>query len=309
MQRVLTFMPSHRWTVYLLIVFCFACATTRRSAPIYLIRVSSSDTLAGLAAKYDTTWKRIAALNDLADGSEIKPGDILRVQPGPGGYEAGSNKKSTNRSSTADSSLRQGARGKRRGGIWSSPQDDERANDNAMFEDAARSRNEAESVPKQLKRSSGGLLFGDDEEARVNAGNPDYDDEASSDWLRWPVIGEVSSGFGRRGRGRHEGIDIRAKRGAPIAAAASGRVEYAGRQNGYGRIVIIAHQKYKTAYAHLDSIAVAADEWVDAGQEIGAVGVSGNASGPHLHFELRHPNGRNLDPMLLLPREELISGL
>ncbi len=117
----------------------------------------------------------------------------------------------------------------------------------------------------------------------------------------WPVRGRVSSGFGtRRGRA-HDGIDIPARRGTPIRAAEAGRVIHSGSDLGdYGRVVILKHAgPYKTVYAHNRRNHVRKGEFVEKGEVIAEVGASGNARGPHIHFEVR--NGQNpLNPLLFL---------
>jgi murein DD-endopeptidase MepM/ murein hydrolase activator NlpD len=123
----------------------------------------------------------------------------------------------------------------------------------------------------------------------------------------WPVAGPVTSGFGWRThpifetRRFHAGIDIGAPSGSPIAAAATGRVIYAGTQAGYGRHVIIGHGGgIATLYAHLSSIAVPNGTMLARGGRLGAVGCTGYCTGPHLHFEVR-VNGEPDNPMRWLP--------
>jgi murein DD-endopeptidase MepM/ murein hydrolase activator NlpD len=118
----------------------------------------------------------------------------------------------------------------------------------------------------------------------------------------WPLHGEVSSGFGRRNGKGHDGIDIRAPRGTPVYAAEAGRVIHSGGGLGdYGRVVILKHVgRYSTVYAHHDSLRVSKGEFVEKGDLIGTVGTSGNASGPHLHFEVRRDRTPD-DPLSYLP--------
>lgn len=118
----------------------------------------------------------------------------------------------------------------------------------------------------------------------------------SHDYLYWPVEGEVSSHFGPRHGRMHEGIDIGAAHGTPIRAAASGRVVFAGWQRGYGRTLIVDHGDFRTLYAHCSKLNVSRGEWVERGSVIALVGATGRATGPHLHFEIRTPDGRPLDP-------------
>jgi len=118
----------------------------------------------------------------------------------------------------------------------------------------------------------------------------------------WPVRGVVTSGFGRRGRSLHEGIDIGGRRGTVIRAAAPGRVIRAGRLGDYGRIVIVKHAgDYSSVYAHLDAHRVRAGQFVEQGQPLGTMGRSGNARGVHLHFEIRRRDAPR-DPMPYLGR-------
>ena len=118
--------------------------------------------------------------------------------------------------------------------------------------------------------------------------------------LVWPAKGRLSSKFGRRGRGFHRGIDIKGPYGAPIRAAAKGKVTVVAWKRGYGKTVVIDHGSFKTLYAHLSRVYVNRGERVDRGERIGAIGSTGNSTGPHLHFEyiLR---GKKRDPLAVLP--------
>ena len=121
--------------------------------------------------------------------------------------------------------------------------------------------------------------------------------------LLLPVAGTVSSGFGKRAGGRHEGIDILAPAGTVVVAALEGRVEYSGAgMRGYGNAVILDHgDGITTLYGHLATIRVQSGETVPAGDVIGTVGRSGNATTHHLHFELRD-DGQAVDPVPYLNR-------
>jgi len=122
------------------------------------------------------------------------------------------------------------------------------------------------------------------------------DSTPSSSGLIWPVNGPVVSPFGWRWGRMHEGIDIAAGYGAPIAAAAAGVVIYAGWMGGYGNLIIIDHGGgLATAYAHQSSFAVGGGS-VSQGQVIGYVGCTGHCFGPHVHFEVRI-NGSAVDPL------------
>jgi lipoprotein NlpD len=119
----------------------------------------------------------------------------------------------------------------------------------------------------------------------------------------WPLLGDVSSPFGaeRGGRG-HDGIDITAEEGTPVHAAEAGRVVYEGDDLGdYGRVVIVKHVgRWATVYAHNDRNRVEEGDFVERGDVIAEVGETGNASGPHLHFEIRRSN-QPRDPASCLP--------
>jgi len=113
----------------------------------------------------------------------------------------------------------------------------------------------------------------------------------------WPVIGRLSSIFGEprtssSGEMRfHKGIDICVPPGTPVLAATDGVVAFAGTEAEYGRLIVIDHgHDFSTVYGHLAKIQVKAGEKVSKGQAIGTVGLSGNSTGPHLHYEVRLRN-------------------
>jgi murein DD-endopeptidase MepM/ murein hydrolase activator NlpD len=119
--------------------------------------------------------------------------------------------------------------------------------------------------------------------------------------LAAPVDGAISSRFGLRGGRQHEGVDFAAAFGVPVRTTAAGTVVLAGELEVYGKLVAVAHAGgLATVYGHLDEILVASGARVSAGDVIGHVGASGNAFGPHLHFEVRI-DGRAVDPLGHLP--------
>ncbi|WP_306250485.1 M23 family metallopeptidase [Parvularcula sp. IMCC14364] len=135
------------------------------------------------------------------------------------------------------------------------------------------------------------------------AGCASTDSNAVAPKFSTPVDGKVYSGFsltkdrlGGQGGRIHHGIDIPAPTGTPVRAAASGHVRVVGRQSGYGNIIIIDHSEdWQTRYAHLSEFFVSEGAMVSAGSTIGLVGQTGNATGPHLHFEIRD-KGQPIDP-------------
>lgn len=117
---------------------------------------------------------------------------------------------------------------------------------------------------------------------------------------------EVTSGFGFRcdpingRRALHGGIDLRGKLRAAVAATAPGRVVFAGRRGGYGRMVEIDHGwGVHTRYAHLAQISVRVGQSVLLGAWLGRVGNSGRSTGPHLHYEVL-VDGRSRNPQPFL---------
>ncbi len=116
------------------------------------------------------------------------------------------------------------------------------------------------------------------------------------DWI-WPAKGKVLAGFTEATKG----IDIAGKKGAPVVAAAAGRVVYAGQGlRGYGKLVIIKHSDiWLSAYAHNDNIVVKEQQDVKRGQKIAEMG-STDTDQVKLHFEVRR-QGKPVDPARVLP--------
>ncbi|HET8606595.1 MAG TPA: peptidoglycan DD-metalloendopeptidase family protein [Gaiellaceae bacterium] len=118
--------------------------------------------------------------------------------------------------------------------------------------------------------------------------------------LRWPVDARLGDGFAPRGDRFHAGIDLLAPAGTPVEAAAPGRVVWSGGRDGWGLLVTIADGGgIRTLYAHLETVRVRLGERVAAGAVVGRVGATGDATGPHLHFEVR-VRGAAVDPLPLL---------
>jgi len=123
--------------------------------------------------------------------------------------------------------------------------------------------------------------------------------------LQFPLPGQSrkTSGYGWRtdpmgglGDDFHIGNDLAAAQGTPVLAAADGVVRMAGSHKSYGNYLRILHADGdETLYAHMQYLFVKAGECVTAGQILGTVGETGNATGPHLHFEILH-RGLRYDP-------------
>jgi hypothetical protein len=123
---------------------------------------------------------------------------------------------------------------------------------------------------------------------------------------RQPFEGEypITQGFGKTEYNpNHTGIDYGCPTGTPILASEAGTVIYAGwRNGGYGYCVFIQHADGNiTIYEHLlDNIPVKVGETVRRSQVIGYSGSTGNSTGPHLHFEMRDPSGKAINPLTML---------
>lgn len=122
----------------------------------------------------------------------------------------------------------------------------------------------------------------------------------------------VSSGYGMRfhpitGNNKpHLGVDFAAPTGTPVRTVGDGVVSFAGRQGGYGNLIVVNHRSGQaTAYAHLSKILVRQGQRVEQGSRIGEVGSTGSSTGPHLHFEFRE-NGQHKDPLTVAKQGETV---
>ncbi|AMM25258.1 M23 family metallopeptidase [Variovorax sp. PAMC 28711] len=129
-------------------------------------------------------------------------------------------------------------------------------------------------------------------------------------FLTSPVeFSRISSGFAMRMHPilnswrQHNGVDFAAPTGTAVRAVGDGTVEFAGQQSGYGNIIIVKHRNnQETVYAHLSRVDVKVGQSVSQSQFIGAVGATGWATGPHLHFEFR-VNGEYTDPSTIAQQD------
>jgi murein DD-endopeptidase MepM/ murein hydrolase activator NlpD len=104
----------------------------------------------------------------------------------------------------------------------------------------------------------------------------------------------------------HLGVDYAAPTGTPVRSVGDGVVDFAGTQNGFGNVVYVKHRNnHVTVYAHLSKINVARGQSVSQGQNVGLVGATGWATGPHLHFEFR-VNGEHHDPLTIAQQSEAV---
>jgi len=140
---------------------------------------------------------------------------------------------------------------------------------------------------------------------RAFAGAPALEDLPQGNGVFiWPLErGVVTSRFGPRGRGHHDGIDIGAPAGTSVRCARDGEVIYSDELRGYGNVVIVRHHDgYATVYAHNAENLVHEGVPVRQGDVVGRVGQTGRTTGPNLHFEIRKDNvARN--PIYFLPTQ------
>jgi len=130
---------------------------------------------------------------------------------------------------------------------------------------------------------------------RANGAGPTQDGVDAK--LLLPVDAPVTSGFGWRRTRLHEGDDYAAPASTAVREAADGTVIHVGALDVYGTVVALIHDRgLATVYAHLSAALVAPGQQVSAGDLVGRVGATGNAFGPHLHFELRL-HGEPVDPL------------
>jgi murein DD-endopeptidase MepM/ murein hydrolase activator NlpD len=122
----------------------------------------------------------------------------------------------------------------------------------------------------------------------------------------------ISSGFSMRFHPilkkwrAHLGVDYAATTGTPVRSVGDGVVDFAGVQNGFGNVIMVKHRgNQTTVYAHLSRIFVKRGQSVAQGENIGAVGSTGWATGPHLHFEFR-VNGVHKDPLTIARQSESV---
>ena len=127
--------------------------------------------------------------------------------------------------------------------------------------------------------------------------------------LAMPVrVPKLTSKFGWRNGRFHEGLDLSVAEGAKIYAAHAGKIAFISDGfSGYGRTIVVQGEGFMTVYAHNRRNRVDAGDIVERGEWIGDVGQSGDATGPHLHFELRVKDSNSkysaIDPAVFLPRD------
>lgn len=296
--------------------------------------VRPGDTLFSIALDHGLDYKDLAAWNNLTDPNRIQPGQQLRIKPPPGeqqeatvqvnpvttsgpvearplGAQAGPGAASpTSQPGTPAPGYGAAATGPSlaEGGIVSGPiarklpyspenvallqrSDTQQSNPVPPAAPAA--------VPAPAPAPAAAPAAAT-APAQVAAAKPEAAAAEGGDKVDWgwPLQGKIIAGFSEAG---NKGLDIAAKPGEPVLAAAPGRVVYSGSGlRGYGKLVIIKHNKtYLSAYAHNSVILVKEGQSVVKGQEIAEAG-STDSERPELHFEIRKL-GKPVDPAKYLP--------
>ena len=246
--------------IFIVIISIVAISGGELNAAGHQHLVQKGDTLWGLSRKYKVPLKKIIQANSIQPTKRLQIGEKLLI---PGAPVEGT----WYRVKAGDT-------------LWSiarrhnmEPQDLQRIN--------------RISSPRTLQIGTRIRIQGDHS---LSFGNP----------LRVPLV--VTSKYGYRPHPvthryqRHEGIDFRASTGTRVYASRAGRVIFAGRRGGYGKIVGIEHEgDFTTWYGHLSRIRVRVGQTVSKGKVIGLSGNTGISTGPHLHFEIRY-KGRSENP-------------
>ena len=226
-------------------------------------QVRRGDTLYSIGQRFDVDHKRIMLWNDIREPQNLRVGQRLRLQP---------------------------------------PDEPEETKGETGSE--VTTKNEPRGAKTRV--GEGAVKSGKGEEAggsaTETATSPDESQGGAPEAWRWPLEGRIIRQFGGEGRDRSNGIDIAAKAGSEVRAAAGGRVVYSGNGlRGYGNLVIIRHGGgYITTYAYNRVNLVAEDDEVAAGDVVARVGRTGTAERESLHFEVRRRT-EPVDPLEVLP--------
>ena len=165
--------------------------------------------------------------------------------------------------------------------------------------------NENSETVSNLEENSQKIVANENLESSLNEMDLDVENLKNAYSFINPITGIVSSKFGSRESeyqkvtGYHTGVDVAAEEGTIIKASMEGIVELVSSEGDYGNHINIRNNNVSTLYAHCSKIFVKEGQIVGQGQEIGAVGNTGNSTGPHLHFEIRIDD-RFVDPLKIL---------
>ena len=243
-----------------------------------LHHVRSGDTLEKIAATYNIAPAELSSFNRLSQPGRLTPGSVLRIPSrivaGPPPTAANPWMKLPGGIGTGFAAAGKiiGKRGDQTRAVSGSPGWLSSLNHDVCPRDSS---------PNEYAVS-----------ARAN--------QISSRGFSWPVSGKVSRGYSSNAN--HRGLDICADEGTPLRAAAPGVIIYTGNKfSGYGNIVIIDHgNDVATVYGHNKNNLVQMGQSVKSGEVIATVGQTGNATTPHVHFEIRQTS-QAIDPRPFLP--------
>ena len=273
-------MPRRAW----LIVLCFlaACASRPVNAPVGdrserplrnpdTHRVRQGDTLYSVAFLYGYTVEELADWNQLRAPHTVYKGQQLRLTPPP--------------KSRPNTTVSKVSKPKKKPPSSSQPK--RHATPKSTPKVGVK-------IPSQTPRpqSSNAKSAGRRQVSTLST--------TRLDWA-WPARGRVIRGYDSKSAGK-KGLDIAGRTGDSVRAAAAGKVVYSGSGlSGYGRLIIIKHNKdFLSAYAHNRKLIAQEGQWVKKGETIAQMGSSGTDR-TRLHFEIRK-QGRPVDPLRYLPK-------
>ena len=269
-----------------------ALIATNNAAPPYTIKVGQTiwlpppnihiveagETLEDVAERFNVDYRSLAVMNKLPKPYHVSPGDQITLPKLARDFgefriatKAG-NEQGLASKGPAQPSVSQADSGER------------------VFSDQAITQKTAAAEPPKPKKALA-------KRTQMKSG------PVSAQGFAWPLEGRVLQSFGEQPGGvKNEGLNIAARSGAPIFAAADGRVVYAGSElSDFGNLLLIAHDdNWVTAYAHTSEVFVALGDVVKIGQPIAAVGETGAVGDPQLHFQIRKQK-TPMDPITLLP--------
>lgn len=237
----------------------------------FTVIVQPGDSVSGLARQYRVKEDDLLAMNDFALGGQLRTGTRIRI---PAYASPASLRPSPAPPATASEVAKPPA-----------PQAPKAAPTSRV--QVTKAAPIPKPAPANTPPAKNPSLMDMDWLSSFTSDKPDP--KANTTFL-WPLQGQIISEFGPDAAGaRNDGIDILAKRGDPVHAAADGTVSYVGNElKGYGNLVLIQHDNgFITAYAHSDTIAVTRGQHVARGDVIAYAGATGDVSEPQLHFELR----------------------
>lgn len=268
-----------------------------------VVRVAAGDSVYGIARRHGVSPSQIITLNDLRAPYHLNKGHALRLTPKSRRVQQAQ----VINAKHAAPKTPQGRRyAVKRGDTLYGIAQKQNVSASALIKTNTLKRPYTLRVGQvlHLPQSAGKTRFANDASNGYRAA---MSAQAGTATFIWPAAGRVVSGYGVKANGlRNDGINISASQGAPVYAAASGEVIYAGdRLRAYGNLVLIRHKNgFISTYGHNQRLLVKRGDQVAQGQQIATVGATGNVAQPQLHFELRR-NADAIDPMRYLGRTQM----